>query len=345
MNLRLGLVGAGVIAGRHLTALEALSGIELVGIADPDPRAGQIAEARGVRLFADTAQLMTETRPDGVIVCTPTEHHLDPTLTALHAGAHVLVEKPISATLDEATQIIAASKATGRHVLVGHQRRYYAQVEAGREIVQGGTLGQLVAVSGQWAVRKPADYYNPDWRKRWQAGPVVTNLIHDMDSIRYICGEVESISAETSNSVAGWEKEDIAALVIRFESGALGSFVLSDQACSPWSWEAALGENISIPQSSQNALRFMGRDASLEFPNLVLWKPDAAPHDWTQRLISEAMRMPVDDPYIAQLRHFGEVIRGDAVPRVDAGDAMRSLAATVAVLEAAQSGQRVLLSN
>lgn len=343
-SVRLGLIGAGVIGARHLGAMDAIAGIELVGLADPGEKAQAIAKARGIPFFDTAGDLFEAINMDGVVICTPTEHHLSPTLAALDAGIHVLVEKPICATVAEAEQIVAKSREVNRHVLVGHQRRYYPQVERAREIIQGGTLGPLVAVTGQWTVRKPDPYYTPEWRKRWQAGPVVTNLIHDIDAIRYICGAIKSITAETANTVHGWQKEDAAALVIRFENGALGSFVLSDQATSPWSWEMALGENISIPRSNENAMRFMGRDASLEFPNLVLWRQTKTPHDWTQSFKHQAFQFPQTfDPYIAQLDHFVDVIRGDATPRIDAADATRSLAATVAVLTSAQTGQRVSL--
>ncbi len=342
--VRLGLIGAGVIGARHLGALDAIDGVELVGIADTLPTTKIIADEHSVPFFTEADTMLVEAKPDGVIVCTPTEHHLAPCLHALDAGAHVLVEKPICATVAEAEQIVARSKATKRHVLVGHQRRYYPQVQKAREIIQGGKLGQLVAVSGQWTVRKPDKYYEPDWRKRWQAGPIVTNLIHDMDSTRYICGEIDSISGETANSVLGWEKEDCAAIIILFKNGALGSFILSDQTTSPWSWEMALGENISIPPTRQNAMRFMGRDASLEFPNLVLWNNENQPYDWSRPVVATPLPLETEDAYTLQMRHFAAVIRGEERPRIDAADATRSLAATVAVHEAAKTGQRVTLS-
>ncbi len=338
-NVRIGLVGAGVIGARHIGAIDQCDGVELVAIADPMATKAQA----DVPLFMDTQAMLSQVKCDGVIVSTPTEHHLSPTLAALEAGAHVLVEKPICATVEEASQIVACCAETKRHVLVAHQRRYYPQVEQAREIIRDGLLGPLVAVSGQWTLRKHETYYDPDWRKKWQAGPIVTNLIHDMDAIRYICGEVHSVMAETGNPVFGWEKEDVAALTLRFESGALGSFILSDQTTSPWTWEMALGENISIPKTNQNAMRFMGRDASLEFPNLVLWKHEAPPHDWTQPLVSEALNFEAEDAYTVQMRHFAQVIRGEETPRIDAADAQRSLAATVAVMESARTGQRVIL--
>ncbi len=343
-EIRLGLVGAGVIGQRHIGAIRDCDDIELCAIADPSAVAEKTAHEAGVPLFADTASMLAGAQCDGVIISTPTEHHLRPALSALKAGAHVLIEKPICATVDEAQQIVAGATKTGLHVLVAHQRRYYPQVEKARDLVQGGALGPLVAVSGQWTLRKHESYYDPDWRKKWQAGPVVTNLIHDMDAMRYICGEVESVMAEVGSPILGWEKEDVAALTIRFSSGALGSFILSDQATSPWTWEMALGENISIPRTGENAMRFMGRDGSLEFPNLVLWNHAAPPFDWTQPLTREAFPLTAEDAYTVQMRHFAAVIRGEEPPRIDAADATRSLAATVAVMESARTGQRVSLA-
>ena len=124
-NINIALVGAGVIGKRHLKALKSIDNINLVAIADPFPEALKTAEKHSVPLFRTTAQMMDTIRPDGVIVATPTEHHSEPTLHALDGGAHVLVEKPIMATLAECQATIEKSARSGRHVLVGHHRRYY----------------------------------------------------------------------------------------------------------------------------------------------------------------------------------------------------------------------------
>lgn len=228
-------------------------------------------------------------------------------------------------------------------MLVGHQRRYYSQVHKARQLVQTGALGKLVAVSGQWNMRKHVSYYEPDWRKEWKAGPVLTNLIHELDVLRYICGEIASISAETSRNVQNFEKEDVAALVMRFTSGALGTFILSDQSTSPWSWESATGENVAFPRSGQNCMRFMGTEASLEFPNLVLWHHGAETPDWNHALHPREFPMHLDDAYVAQVEHLAEVIRDGVEPRITAADATRSLQATVAVLESAKLGKKIEL--
>lgn len=352
-RVQIAVIGSGVIGKRHISAIAESPHAELTAIIDPDVRAQELAADAGVPwfstaelFFADSAthdQRLTDT-PLGVIVATPTEHHLTPSLAALNAGAHVLVEKPIMPTLEEAAQIIECSARTGRHVLVGHHRRYYDQVHKARELIQRGELGQLVAVTGQWTVRKDDPYYDPDWRKEWKAGPILTNLIHEIDTLRYVCGDVASVSAETSNAIQSFEKEDVAALVMRFVSGALGTFIISDQASSPWSWEFATGENAAFPASGQNALRFMGTRASLEFPNLVLWQHENPPGDWTQVMHAETISMPLEDAYINQINHFAAVIQGEIAPRISAQDATDTLRATLCVYEAARTGERVTLA-
>jgi predicted dehydrogenase len=340
MNTRLALIGAGVIGKRHMEAVAATGNAELVAIADP----AATVDAGRVPVYAEFAEMLAEVRPDGVIVATPTEHHLLPALAALDANAHVLVEKPITATLAEANALVEMSAESGLHVLVGHHRRYYPAVHKAREILRSGALGDLLGVSGQWTVRKADAYYNPDWRKKREAGPILTNLIHEIDSLRFICGEIASISAEVA-SVRGFEKEDTAALTIRFANGALGSFLLSDAAPSPWAWEFATGENPAFPHSGQNPCRFMGSRAALDFPNLVLWQHPEGEPDWNQPIEPTPIRTTLGDAYAAQCAHFCAVIRGSEPPRITAADAAETLRATLAVFDAAASGARVDLSR
>ena len=340
---RIGVVGAGMIGKRHLTAIAASEQAELVAICDLFPAAQDLAHAFSVPWFSDTVAMMEDAGPDGVIVATPTEHHLQPVVQALESGAHVLVEKPITATIAEADRVIETSTKTGRHVLVGHHRRYYDCVYRAREIVRDGALGQLVAVCGQWNVRKHNDYYAADWRLKREAGPVLTNLIHDMDTLRYICGEIESVSAETSTGAMGAEKEDAAALIVRFVDGGVGTFVMSDRTNAPWAWEFATGENPAFPKSGLNTVRLMGTKASLEFPNLVLWTNSADQDNWNHLMEPTEIPLTLGDAFVDQIDHFSAVIVAGADPRITAPDATRTLQATLAVFEAAETGRRVTL--
>jgi len=341
--LKFAVVGAGVIGRRHIDAITKADHVELAAIVDVDPAATALADEHKVPCFDSVSTMCASCDVDGVIVATPTIHHVAPAIQAMEAGCHAFVEKPITATLEEAHQLIDCAARTGKHVLVGHQRRYYSLVEKTRQMIAAGELGTLIGVSGQWAIRKNDDYYDPQWRKERAAGPVLTNLIHEIDYLRYICGDIASVSAEISNDAKGFEKEDAAAIVLRFQSGALGTFFLTDQASSPWSWELGTGENWSFPPTHQNCIRFMGTRASLDFPNLTLWHQQDRPNNWTELIEPKTIEQPFEDPYVLQCEHFARVIRGDETPRIDAVDGAKTLAATLAVFDAAEQGARINL--
>lgn len=370
--MKLALIGAGVIGRRHLAAIDDAGVAEVSAIADPTPAAMALAEARGIHCYPDADALFTAHAPDGVIVATPTALHLAPAIRALEARAHVLVEKPITATPDQARQLIAVAAEQDRQLLVGHHRRYYPQVGLARQIIQGGLLGQLIGVSGQWTLRKPDHYYDADWRKRWEAGPLVTNLIHEIDLLRYIAGEIASVSADVSHEAWHFDKEDAASISLRFDSGALGSMLISDQGFSPWAWELASGENVDFPASGCNVIRFVGREGSLEFPNLRLWrhsdevfdlpavlaegqggierlaaslKDSVAARDWHQTLTARSVSLDYGDAYVAQIRHFVDVISGQAAPIITGADGLQNLEVVAAVSAAAADGRRVVVGR
>ncbi len=339
-KVRLAIIGMGMIGKRHLRALQEVSEVELAGAVDPDPRTQEIAEAAGASWHSSAEELLGSTTPDGIIVSTPTELHLEPTLLALQSGCHVLVEKPIAATLEEAGQILEAAAQARREVLVGHHRRHYGLMTKAREVIQSGQLGTLLAVHGQWTTRKSDAYYDFPWRQQRSSGPVLINLIHEMDILRYVCGEVRSVCARIQGGFRGHPKEETAALVLEFVSGALGTFLLSDATPSPWTWEHGTGENAGFPRTGQNSYRFLGTEAALEFPNLMLWTAEGQP-DWQHRMSAESLEVALEDAYVAQIRHFAAVIRGQEVPRISGADATRTLAATLAVFESAEQQRPV----
>jgi predicted dehydrogenase len=341
--VRLAVIGAGTIGKTHLEKIAAEPAAELVAIADPSPAAVRLAARYGVPLFQDTAGLLAQIRPDGVVVCTPTERHPEHTLAALEAGAHVLVEKPIAATNGEAVRIVARARETRRQVLVGQHRRHYPVLQRTKQIIEGREIGDLVALHGHWTLRKDGGgYWDPDWRKRRGAGPVLTNLIHEFDTLRFVCGEITSVQAAISNRVRGWEKEDAAAVVMTFSSGAIGTFLLSDGSPSPWAWELATGENPAFPPAWRNTHRFVGTVGALEFPRLAIWRHTGG-SGWNFPLERREIACPGADAYARQVAHFCAVIRGEEAPLITAEDGARTLAAVTAVFEAAATGHRVTL--
>jgi predicted dehydrogenase len=254
------------------------------------------------------------------------------------------MEKPIASDAAGAQRLIEAARRTGARLLVGHQRRHNPVVQAARRIVQDGELGKLLAVNLLWAVLKPASYFAIDWRRGPGAGPVLTNLIHEIDLLRCVCGEINAVTAVASHAGRGFAIEDTVAAIVQFANGAVGTITGSDATPSPWSWDANSGENPAIFRSHENVYRLLGSKASLEFPHLKLWhyRDDAEP-GWTTPLASEGRSVTQEDAYVLQLRHFCAVVRGEAEPLVSGEDGLRSLAATAAIVQSAALGRTIMI--
>ena len=340
MPLRIALIGAGVMGRHHYQHLRSLTEAQLCAVADPGPQAAAFAAECGVPYFADHRQMLEQAEPQAVIVANPNALHVSTALDCLAAGVPVLLEKPVGVHLDEVRELVAASAATGVPVLVGHHRRHNPLIARAHEIVRSGALGKLTNVTALWQLRKPGSYFDIPWRREAGAGMLLTNLIHDLDLLRHLCGEVRQVQAITSNSVRGFGNEDCAAVLLQFDNGALGSLTGSDAAAAPWSWELGSGENPIYPrQADQPCYLLAGTDGALSIPQLKRWHYAEAGAGWHEPLQQVQEPYSADEALRRQLLHFIEVARGRAEPLVSAADAARTLALIEAIREAAQSGR------
>ncbi len=341
MTKRLVLLGAGLIGREHAALVLANPDAALVGIADPSPAARGFAAELGVPYYEQYEQMLDETQPDGAIVALPNHLHVPAGLACIARGIPALVEKPVADTLSAARRLTDASEQAGVPVLVGHHRRYSPDIREARRVVQEGVLGDLVVVNGMCLFNKPDDYFNAAWRRSEGGGPLLINLIHDIDTLRFICGEIESIRAFTSNAVRGFAVEDTASVTLRFQSGVLGSFVVSDAVVSPWSWEFTSAQALYFPHQPGAYLFFGGRQASLSVSDMYLWRHASPNGHWQDPLVREHRPLDRSQAYANQLEHFLAVIARDAAPIVTARDGMMTLAVTLAIAAAAREDRTV----
>jgi predicted dehydrogenase len=342
----LAVVGAGPIGRRHLQAIDAESSCQAIAVVDPSPAGADAAKERGLPHFTSLKQMLDEITPEGVINATPNSLHVPLSIDCVGRGIPVLVEKPIADSLEAALSLADASEATGTPVLVGHHRRHNPIIVKAREVVRSGRLGRLVAISAVWLVRKPDDYFQVPWRRQPGGGPVLINLIHDIDSLRFIAGEISAVQAMTSRDQRGFGVEDTAAVLLRFAEGALATVMLSDSVAAPWSWELTSGERTSYdyPTTGQDCYFFAGTEGSLAVPSLRAWRHQG-PQGWQSPLPEEKLAVEEGDPLRIQAAHFADVIRGRAKPLITARDAARTLEATLAVTESAGSSRKIALSS
>lgn len=341
-KVRFGLIGGGWISAKHIQASKEITRGLLVALCDTNPSRKKIADALGIPFFTDYKELLSQADVEAVIDATPNPMHVIIGTECAKRGIHVLTEKPVTATLSEGKDLVEIVRQSGINLLVGHHRRHFPLVKRAREIVQNGELGKLVGISMIWALMKGDDYFIPEWRSLSGGGPVMCNMIHEIDNLRYICGDVLELSAKTRKLVRTGQVEDTISMSFEMSCGALGACVVSDTAPSPWSYELTSGENPDFFKTDNNCYHFLGSQASLSFPKMELWShAHGSAKGWWEPLMKRSESVPYFSPYSAQLEHFCKVIRGDEEPVITAKDALMTLATTLAILESSVTGQTV----
>ncbi|WP_213230525.1 Gfo/Idh/MocA family protein [Caballeronia sp. NK8] len=336
------VIGAGLIGKVHIDLAARHDEVSLAAIADPTDAAKQMAASFNVPWFADYRAMLDTVKPKGVVIATPNATHARIALDCIERGVAVIVEKPIAHTVEDAKRISDASREFRIPVLVGHQRRHNPIVRRAREIVASGRLGKPVSATALCTWLKPDDYFNTSWRRTEGGGPILINLIHDIDLLRHLFGDLESLQAVTSNETRGFEVEDTAAVVLKFRNGALATVSVSDTVAAPWNYDLAAGEVERFPRQDVNSHYLCGTDASLTLPRLELWEYRSG-KGWHDPLTRERTAPHAGCPYTEQLRHFRAVVDGTEAPICSALDGLRTLEATTAVHVAAKSGSTVYL--
>jgi predicted dehydrogenase len=341
-KLRIAVAGAGLIGIRHLEEI-ANAGCEIAGIVDPGPKAAEIAGRFGVPLYTDLGKCLA-TKPDGIVIATPNQLHEEQGLQCIAAGIPALIEKPLAHTLEAGERLVNAAEKASVPILVGHMRRHSPIMDEAVRVVREGKLGKLVGVMGSAVYCKPAadGYFDPpnDWRRRAGGGPILINMIHEVDALRSLMGEIVSVQALASNATRGFEVEDTVAITLRFKNGALGTFMLSDTAACARSWEQTSQENKAYATyEDEDAYVVMGTHGSLAIPTMRL-RTYARDEDrsWFKPFETSVVPMQRADPLALQMAHFADVIRGKAAPLVSGRDGLMNLRVVDAIARAARDG-------
>lgn len=339
--VRIAVAGAGLIGRQHIERVRASDVATLAAIVDPKP-----APADGVPRYASLTELFHTGRPDGVILATPNQLHVAGGLECVEAGVPVLVEKPIGDTIAGATELVEAGEAAGVAVLTGHHRQHSAIMTAARRIVLSGRLGRIVAVNGTTLFRKPDDYFDVGggWRREPGGGPLMLNLIHEVNILLSLVGDIVGVQAVTSDATRGLPVEDTAAIVFRFAGGALGTFLICDAAASPRSWEQTSGENRDYPHHpDEDCYHIAGTNGSLSIPTMRV-RSFPANRSWYEPFETRTEQLERIDPLARQVAHFASVIRGEERPVVSGRDGLAALRVVDAVVESARTGRPVDLA-
>jgi len=344
---RIAVAGAGYIGQAHMGVVQASARCTLSAVVDPSPAAQAVAERAGVPLYPSIEALLATNRPDGLVLATPNALHVPQALQCIAVGLPVLLEKPIATTVAEGLRLVEVVEKTGSPVLIGHHRAHSPIMAKARQVVASGQLGRLVSVMGSATFYKPEGYFaDGPWRREIGGGPILLNMIHEVHNLRMLCGDITAVQAFKSHATRGFAVEDTVAINLRFANGVLGSFMLSDTAACPRSWEQTSQENKAYPSyDDEDCYVIAGTDGSLSVPTMRLKTyPRAEDRSWWKPFEVGTVGLVRDDPLKHQMEHFGAVVRGEASPLVTARDGLDNLRVTEAIAEAAATGRVVELA-
>ncbi len=343
-KVRIAVAGAGLIGLRHAEEIGKSRGSVLSAIVDVSPKSADAAKRLGVPLYGTLAELFAKDKPDGVVLATPNQMHVEQGLQCIAAGVAALIEKPIAHTLAEGIRLCDAAEKGGVKMLVGHHRIHSPILHKACEVIRSGTLGPIIGVIGSAVFCKPDAYFDEaPWRRQPGGGPILINMIHEVANLRAMVGEIAAVQAFSSNATRGFPVEDTVAINLRFVNGALGTFLLSDTAGCAKSWEQTSQENTSYATyPDEDCYAVIGTSGSLGVPTMRL-KYYAKPEDrsWWKPFRTAVVEVERKDPLAGQIEHFAAVIRGEAEPRVTVRDGLQNLRVTDAIVEAARTGRIV----
>ncbi|MEI8611823.1 oxidoreductase [Enterovibrio norvegicus] len=349
--LRIAVVGAGLIGKNHIRLVDAHPNCQLAAIVDPFEASKQLAAEYNAPHFADLEAMIEAIDVDGVILATPNNLHVTQAKMCIQHAIPVLIEKPVSHTVEEATELLNIAVNTPGiwdTLLVGHHRMHSPIIKRTREIIDSGVLGALVASQGSAVFYKPDDYFDAaPWRTKEGGGPILINLIHDIGNLRYLCGEIVAVQAMASSRRRGFDVEDTVSITFNFENGSLGTFLLSDTAGSGRSWEQTSQENKAYSSyEDEDCYHIAGTHGSISVPTMRLkYYKEKEDRSWWKPFECDNVSLERKDPLVEQLTHFCRVIRKEEKPLVTVRDGLQNLRVTEAVVEAVKNGRTVFVND
>lgn len=350
------VVGAGLIGPRHAQHIIQNVNCELLALVDPSSQAVAVAEELGTLCFLSTDDLFeylddnSIPHPDGALICTPNHTHASIAARLASKGVHLLIEKPVSTSLEEARALQEYVFEKDVKVLIGHHRRFNPFIVAAKENLH--KVGEIIAIQGTWTLKKPKSYFEASlWRTdvRTGGGPLLINLIHDLDLLQYLFGPIERVYAELlkKKRVEYPNVDEGACITLRFENGITGTFICSDNVTSPFNFESGTGENPLIPfdDKLEGFYKIFGTDGTLSVPDFTLYHQSNLKYEersWNEPIKRTLLLGSLNDtrklrPFDCQLSHFVEVIRGESKPACTIDDGIRALLCVDAVIKSLES--------
>lgn len=335
-KLKIGVIGCGSIAQhRHLPEYAFNKNVELVAVCDiNEERANQIAEKYGAKAYTSYEELLNSGTVDAVSVCTPNYLHAPVSIDALNAGVHVLCEKPMATSQEEAEAMIEAAKKSGKKLMIGHNQRFVKSHQRARQLIEKGELGKIYSFRTAFGHPGP-EGWSVDGKDSWffkkdQAfiGAMGDLGVHKTDLIRYILGEeVVEVGAFVETSAKDFaDVDDTAVCVLKTESGIIGTLAAS--------WSYVGKEDNSTVIYGQKAIMRLEEDPNY---SLVLQYANGEVVKYELGKIQSNEEGGQNNSRVVE--EFVDSILNDREPLITGEEGMKSLAVILAALKSNDTKQ------
>ncbi|WP_291329247.1 Gfo/Idh/MocA family oxidoreductase [Desulfovibrio sp. UCD-KL4C] len=322
--MKVAVIGTGSMGQNHVRLYSDIAGCELVGIADPnEEQTVRLCSLYGGRAYSDYKELIEKEKPDAVTIALPTKLHMQATMDCLDAGIHVLVEKPIAKTVEEAREMIIKANNVGKTLQVGHIERFNPAIQQLKQRLANGELGKIFTIHS----RRQSPYPG----RITDVGVASDLATHELDMMRYISqSEVSTMTAEVSK-VMNTDNEDIVFGLLRFENSVLGILDVNWVTPTKVREIAITGENGMFTVDYLNqTLSFHSNYAAEVNENKSEWfftKFGVAEGDFT------SFRVLKKEPLRLEVEAFLECCKTGKTPLVTGEDGLESLALALKIVE------------
>lgn len=341
-TLKVGVIGCGTISKvRHLPEFDSNKNVEIVAVCDiVAERAEEMAVKYGAKAFTSYQDVINLEEIDAISVCLPNYLHAPVSIAALNAGKHVLCEKPMATSKEEAEAMVAAAKDNGKKLMIGHNQRFVASHCKAKEIIESGKLGKIYSFKTTFGHPGP-EGWSVDGANSWffnkeQAfiGAMGDLGVHKADLMRYLLGEFSEVGAfiET-NAKQNTEVDDNAVCILRTESGIIGTLAAS------WAYVSGGGDNSTIIYGEKGTLHLEAdptyslieeyRDGSVVNHKLDKIQTNEEGGQSTSHVIN----------------HFVESILEDKQPLIDGEEGKKSLEIILAAIKSQETKQIISLKR
>jgi predicted dehydrogenase len=327
------IIGTGGMGGHHAMGLRENPDVELVWAVDLDlPRAEKLAAATGARATASMDEALADPNLDAVLIALPTSLHRMATEAAARAGKHVFCEKPIARTSEDGRAMVAACETAGVTLMIGHVVRFFPEWARAKEIIDSGELGQVAMVRAT-RTNPPVQERSPWFADVEKNGGVVLDLmVHDLDTLCWIFGDVERLFAHGLTYTPAQPKRDYAIASVRFRNGVIAHIESSWAHSTHRTAFEITGQKGLISYNSEKAAtltieRNVALTDNLDRPARVYTKP------------------AVIGPHYRETRHFIHCLKTGEPVLIDGNDGVRAITLANAALDSMRTGKPVFFNE